>query len=79
MVPTQRFRQMRFSPVSLWIVAKLLKHSLTATDQVAVKSAGSSSSNWTNLRCQLLYRSCSARTALRVEVRIGRSGSDRAV
>ena len=39
MVPTQRFRQMRFSPVSLWIVAKLLKHSLTATDQVAVKSA----------------------------------------
>ena len=40
MVPTQRFRQMRFSPVSLWIVAKLLKHSLTATDQVAVKSCG---------------------------------------
>ena len=36
MVPTQRFRQMRFSPVSLWIVAKLLKRSLTATDQVAV-------------------------------------------
>lgn len=39
MVATQRFRQMRFSPVSLWIVAKLLKHSLSATDQVAVKSA----------------------------------------